>query len=386
MELLEQEAEETEAAAAPVGFLQKRQVKDVIKHTPGYDNTPDVLSLLKTQGQQWGSAVLLDMAAHVAGDPLGKVKTLIEGKITKLLEKADAEAHLAYCDKDIKEETDKRDKHIATIADLNSDLASNTALRNKLTDQMGKLDTAIADLTAAATKSQTNRDNTKTELDAAELTAKTGAELMASTMTTLDQFFKTAAISETSAQTNANATRTGFEDKAKAAATAAKAGKADPFADAPDAGFESEDTYGSDSAGGDSIIAMMDVMKGDFRRTEIKSKKDNKESDEDNKKFQTDTEMDRRENLMVLQSKTSHRNEIDQVTNVDLTNQRTSEIELLGGPTSTRQAGSVEALAALMVKCKPPTMTYAQRVAKREAEVASLNSAWDMLDKRKQME
>jgi len=209
---------------------------------------------------------------------------------------------------------------------------------------------------------------------------------MASTMTTLDQFFKTASISETSAQTNANATRTGFEAKAKAKAAAAKAGKADPFANAPDAGFESEDTYGSDSAGGDSIIAMMDVMKGDFTRTETKSKKDNLASLEDNKKFQTDTEMERQEKLMVLASKTEHRNEIRDVTNPDLVSQRTSEIELLGGATSTYKAGSVEALAALMVKCKPPTMTYAQRVAKREAEIASLNSAWDMLDKRKQME
>jgi len=131
MDMLEEEAEETEAAAAPAGFLQKYQVKNVIKHNPGYDNTPDVLSLLKTQGQRWGSAVLLDMATHVAGDPLGKVKALVEAKITTLLEQADSEAHLAYCDKDIKEETEKRDKHTATIADLTADIKSNTALQNK---------------------------------------------------------------------------------------------------------------------------------------------------------------------------------------------------------------------------------------------------------------
>jgi len=130
----------------------------------------------------------------------------------------------------------------------------------------------------------------------------------------------------------------------------------------------------------------MDVIKSDFKRTEDTSKKDNAQSKADNKKFQTDTEMEKREKLMVRRSRTQQRDEIRDVTNPDLTSQKTSEIELLGGSTSTRKAGSVEALAALMVKCKPPTMTYAQRVAKREAEMASLNSAWDMLDKRKQVE
>jgi len=93
--------------------------------------------------------------------------------------------------------------------------------------------------------------------------------------------------------------------------------------------------------------------------------------------------MTRREKLMVKQAKTQQRDEIRDTTNPDLEEKKEAEIELLGGETSTGKAGSVEALAALMTKCKPPTMTYAQRVAKREAEIDSLNSAWDMLDKRK---
>merc|ERR1719149_503271 len=49
MEMLEAQAEEMELAS-PVGFLQKRSVsKHSIKHSLGYDNMPDVLSLLKNQ-------------------------------------------------------------------------------------------------------------------------------------------------------------------------------------------------------------------------------------------------------------------------------------------------------------------------------------------------
>jgi len=313
-----------------------------------------------------------------------KVKTLIENKITKLLQDADNEQHLAHCDKDIKETKEKRDMHKTNIADLTADIAENTALQNKLTDEIGKLNKAIEDLVAAALKSKNNRDKTKMELDTAEATAKNGTALMQSTIVTLKTFYAVAGKAEKSTNKgNANVTRTGFEDKAKAAASASKAGKVDPFAKAPDAGFDSEDTYGSDSSGGDSIIAMMDVIKSDFERTATKARSDNDQSLEDDKKFQADTELDRQEKLMVKKSRTSRRDETRDRTIVDLVSQKASQLELMGGTDSLNKAGEVETLKALMTKCKPPSMTYAQRVAKRNVEIASLNTAWDMLDKRK---
>jgi len=321
----------------------------------------------------------VDMAAHLGADPLGKVKTMLKDKITKLLQDADTESVLAHCDKDIKEETDKKEKHQATIADFKADIESNTALQNTLTDQIDKLAAAIKDLDEAKDKSTKDRAATKDEYDAAEKTAKDGIMLMTTTINSLDTFYKTAAKKE-----KADETRTGFQDKATAAAAQAKSGKVDPFAKAPDAGFDTEDTYGSDSSGGNSIIAMMDVMRSDFVRTSKTFIDDNFKSKVANEQFQTESEVNRQEKLMVKKSKTSHRNEIKDRTNPDLENQKISEIELLGGADSRNKAGSIEALAALMTKCKPPSMTHAQRVAKREAEVASLTSAWDMLDKRKE--
>jgi len=307
---------------------------------------------------------------------------MIQDKITKLLQDADDESVLAHCDKDIQDETDKKEKHQAAIAEIKADIASNTALQNTLTDQIDKLATAIGDLEDAKTKSNTDYQKTKGEYDEAEQTAEEGITLMRDTINDLDTFFKTAAKDEAIAQANENQTRTGFEDKAEAAAEHAKSGKVDPFAKAPDAGFGTEDTYGSDSSAGNSIIAMMDVIKSDFQRTADKARADSAKSKAANDEFQTEAEKDRQEKLMVKQSKTSRRNEIRDTTNPDLENQKSSEIELLGGPDSVNKAGSIEALIALKTKCKPPSMTHAQRVAKREAEITSLNTAWDMLDKR----
>lgn len=377
LELLEAQAEEMELAS-PLGFLQKRSVtKQVIKHSAHYDNLPDVLNLLKNQGQQWGSTVLLDMASHVSGDPLLKVKTLIENKITKLLQDADDEQHLAHCDKDIKDTKEKRDMHKRNIADLTAQIEENTALQTKLTDEIANLDKAVADLEAAALKSQTNRNATKLELDQAEATAIEGRDLMNDTIVTLQLFYAVAA------QKLENHTKEGFQDKTKAKAAAAKAGKEDPFADAPDAGFDAEDKFGGDSSGGNAIIAMMDTIKSDFQRTATKSRNDNDQSLEDNRQFQMETEKDRQEKLMVKKSRVSRRDETRDRTIPDLNQQKDAQIELLGGPTSSTKSGEIETLAALMTKCKPPSMTYAQRVAKRQAEIASLNTAWDMLDKRK---
>merc|ERR1719515_702928 len=80
MEAIEAEAELSESPS----FLQKQSIK---KHEPASTDAGRdmIVSLLKGKGQQLKSTLLASLATRIAGDPLAKVKKLIQELIERLL-------------------------------------------------------------------------------------------------------------------------------------------------------------------------------------------------------------------------------------------------------------------------------------------------------------
>merc|ERR1719424_877050 len=105
MTAIEAEAEQTEEADAPVGFLQKKSVQ---KHN-GDGGRDLIVSLLKGKGMELKSTLLVSLASQIAADPFVKIKKLIQELIERLLTEAANEANQkGWCDKATADATQKR--------------------------------------------------------------------------------------------------------------------------------------------------------------------------------------------------------------------------------------------------------------------------------------
>merc|ERR550537_1205821 len=99
-----------------------------------------VIDLLRSKGAQLKSTLLTSLASHVAEDPFAKVKVLIE----RLLKEANAEANQkGWCDKATKDATQKKDYAAQQVEELNGEMATLEALRDKLTEELSVLDEEI---------------------------------------------------------------------------------------------------------------------------------------------------------------------------------------------------------------------------------------------------
>merc|ERR1740138_674010 len=107
MEAIEAEAESVEGDDAPVGFLQRKSIKD---HKPDSDGGRQlIMSLLKGKGEELHSTLLTSLAARIAADPFTKIKKLIQELIERLLTEAANEANQkGWCDKAMADAKQKR--------------------------------------------------------------------------------------------------------------------------------------------------------------------------------------------------------------------------------------------------------------------------------------
>merc|ERR1719163_2688829 len=89
--------------------------------------------------------------AHSSGDDVfAKVKGLIKDLIERLLDQAAADAsHKAYCDKELAESNEKKEDLSAELAKLTADIDSKTARSKQLKDEVAKLQEDLQKLAAS---------------------------------------------------------------------------------------------------------------------------------------------------------------------------------------------------------------------------------------------
>merc|ERR1719261_1037480 len=105
------------------------------------------MMVLREQGAKLRSTLLTSLASKIAEDPFAKVKVLIQELIERLLKEANAEANQkGWCDKATKDATQKKDYAAQQVEELNGEMATLEALRDKLTEELAVLDTEIQEL------------------------------------------------------------------------------------------------------------------------------------------------------------------------------------------------------------------------------------------------
>jgi len=158
-----------------VSFLQTSSQAEIIGSK--------VVRLIRDLARKQGSTALAQLASRVASsirlgagtsaDPFGKVKGLISEMISKLESEMDADAsHKAYCDKEMSESTEKKDDKTAEISKLSTKIDQMSAASAKLKEEVATLQKELADLA----RSQAEMDKLRNDESAAYATNKVDME------------------------------------------------------------------------------------------------------------------------------------------------------------------------------------------------------------------
>merc|ERR1719243_111514 len=108
------------------------------------DEDPKARALrsIEKHGRKLRSTALISLAYRAASDPFGKVRSMIEDMIAKLLQEAAEEAtQKAFCDKEIGESKASKDEKQGKLDKTNSRLEKAESTIASLTDQVTTLST-----------------------------------------------------------------------------------------------------------------------------------------------------------------------------------------------------------------------------------------------------
>merc|ERR1719272_617542 len=341
MMAIEAEAEASESDETALGFLQKRSVQ---KHQPNDGGRQLSVDLLKGKGGELKSTLLVSLASQIAADPFVKVKKLIQELVERLLTEAANEANQkGWCDKAMADATQKRTNAADEVEELNAKMAKQEALSAKLGESIATLTTEIKELTDSQAKADKERKAEKGENanTVSEANAGLGAVKMA--IDILDKFYKTSA-------------------KATVNLSLAQG----PLDDAPDAGFDNGEAYQGAGAESGGIIGMMEVIQSDFERTISETQKAEAQAQKDHLEFSTETQKSLAEKNMAKKENTKIKDETDS-NFADASDSMDSQTKIL--------VTSIKELMELKPTCIDTGMSYADRVAMREQEIASLKKA-----------
>jgi len=338
MEAIEAEAEVSEEAP---GFLQQRSVQ---KHEPEDAGRQLIISLLNNKGKELKSTLLSSLATKIAADPFAKIKKLIQELIERLLTEAANEANQkGWCDKATADATQKRSYAADKIEDLNAKMAKLAALSDKLEEELKTLNEEIKELQDAQADAEKARKEESAENDNTVKEAKAGLDAVKMAIDILDKFYKTSA-------------------KASVDLSLAQG----PLDDAPDAGFEIGEAYKGAGAESGGIIGMMEVIQSDFERTISETKKAEAAAEKEHLEFMTETSKSLAEKTVAQKEKKRLKDETDNNFN-DAEDEMSSQTKIL--------VTSIKELMELKEACVDTGMSYADRVAMREQEIASLKKA-----------
>eukprot|EP00928_Gymnodinium_smaydae_P039284 TRINITY_DN2685_c0_g3_i1.p1 TRINITY_DN2685_c0_g3~~TRINITY_DN2685_c0_g3_i1.p1 ORF type:complete len:755 (-),score=204.24 TRINITY_DN2685_c0_g3_i1:65-2329(-) len=352
MQELEAEAEAVEAAPS---FLQR--VSDARFLAPVHSRAVandggrgQIAALLRTKGQQLSSALLTSLANQAATDPLGKVKVLIQELIERLLaeESKDANQH-EWCDKAQADAKQKRDHAAGAVEELNGEMASLEATRDKLAEELQVVLREIGELEQSRADAVSFRANETAENAATTSEAQEGLEAVLSAIRVLSEFYKTVA-------------------KEEVKLSLAQRG---PAEDAPSAGFDNGEAYKGSQGEAGGIIGMMEVIQSDFERTISETAKEEAKAVQAHLEFMTETGKS-------LEAK--------KVANAEQLKQKDTAEEQLEAASDSLQSNTgtlstaISELMELKPVCVTTVMTYDERVSRREDEIQSLKKGLCILE------
>jgi hypothetical protein len=290
---------------------------------------------IQSLGKQFHSFGLMQLASVAGSDPFVKIRGLIEDMIAKLLKEAQEEAtQKAFCDEEMGKSKASEAEKTATIDKLQTRIDGASATIAELTEAVKTLEAEIASIDAAqaeATKIRTTEsaDNKKAIADFSQ-----SADAVVKAMGVLKSFYEGALIQ-----------------------TGSKTGR-------PSFGGAKSDT-------GSSIISVLEVAESDFTTLLAETETAEDAAADSYEKATKDNEVSKATKLTDAKAKES---EIKSLT-VQLGHSKEDHAS-----TSAELDAVLAYIDKLRPQCEEKAMSYEEKKAAREAEIAGLKEALEILE------
>jgi len=325
--------------------LGKAPALATLRTSTSSENQGRVAEYLREQAQRLGSRVLAEVATHVESDPFRKVKKMIKDLITRLLEEANEEAeHKGWCDTELSTNEQTRKEKTQAVETLHAEIDELEASLAKLAEEISGLTAAVAQLDA----------------DMAEATQLRLEEKKANELTIKDSQEAQTAVAQALAVLKEFYARAGEPAALVQQRQAPEAPEI--FGDEPYRGMTGE-------SGG--VIGMLEVIESDFARMEADTTASEATSQNQYDELMTTSKVDKASKSKDVEHKTAKRQDQKQALTEKHSDLHGTQKEL-------------DAALAYFDKLKPSCIdagtSYEGRVARREEEIESLQTALRILN------
>jgi chromosome segregation ATPase len=287
-------------------------------------------------GKKFHSFGLMQLASVAQSDPFVKIRGLIEDMIAKLLKEAEEEAtQKAFCDAEMGKSKKSQAEKTATIDKLQTRIDGAEATIATLTDEVKTLQEEVAAIDKAQAEATKIRTTESADNNAAISDFRQSADAVVAAMGVLKSFYEGSALLQTSST---------------------KSGR-------PSFG-------GAKTDAGSGIISVLEVAESDFTRLLA----------------ETETAEDAAADAYA---KSTEENKVSKATKEADAKAKESEIKSLTvqlghhkedhASTSTELDAVNEYIDKLRPQCEEKAMSYEEKKAAREAEIAGLKEALEIL-------
>jgi len=320
----------------------------------------NVLGMLSSAAGKLKSIVLYHSFLQLQASPFDKVKGLIQKLIERLIKEATEEAtQKGYCDTETGKAKKERDYRHADVNSLNAEIKKLDAAKKANKIEWDKSIETRDETQKALDEANKEREKNKTNnLDTIK-TAKEGAVAVKDALVLLQNFYK-----GEHGVGGANSASVAFvqEPVVPTASNSVQANTA--------VGGDVGTAYQGNQAQGGGIIAMLETIHADFERTKEETTTAEKEAAAEHVKFSRESEVTISASKKDIEIRTAddltYQQDLDQA-HADLE----TNVELMDAALKT--------LEELNPLCVDTGMSYDERVAKREAEIEALKTAFTTL-------
>jgi len=345
-------------------FMQLRGTEENAEESEGIRRK--LREFLESEGHRLKNNELALLAQKLAADPFAKVKKMIDGMITRLLNEANEDAqHEGFCDQEVGKSKVTRAKLSEDIDGLNAAVEEGKSTIMMLTQEIATLTKEVADIDAATAEATKMRTAEKARNKATVEDSSAAQKAVEAAIAVLKKFYEGASVATALLQ-----------DGRPAMGTDEWNALANPnFKGTVDKGHKSGmQTFGEtyqgqqDEAGG--VLAMLEVIQGDYANVQANTKADEATGSEAHEEFMTES----RKNKAMKTRKI----EMDQADKAAAESKLQEDTKDLKG-TQDELLAADRYYSKLVPQCFDKGQTFEERTASRESEIASLKQALQIL-------
>lgn len=305
-----------------------------------------VAALLGSEGRRLRSPALAALALKVtSAEPFDKVKEMITQMIARILDESKDEANKkSFCDTGVKLATQERDRYKRETDLLSTELSQLEAKKASMKEKMDKLGASLKELNSNLAEATKTREDEKADNIEKLGKAKEAIKALKQAIEVLKVFY-------------------------------AKAGRAKVLLQHREDPTYEPGAYTGQQKSATSILGLLQEIKADFEQTVQETEKQESEANSKYQKLARTTKGSISENDTGMTLLKQDTEAADTKMAQDLEDLKTQQ-DLLDG--------ALKELDDLKPACADTGMSYSERVAKREEEVAVLKKALCYLDPSKE--